>query len=117
MAAASCRDSREVGTGANRVPMSPTGAQTWSQDGSWIAFERVSAPTTGIYKVHADGSGLTQMISDSAPANNYGGLVWSPNGSKFAFCAMNTSNYHMELFTLEHGRTPVRPRFRTSRMT
>jgi len=68
----------EVGTGGQPGYRCHRLGPTWSQDGSWIAFERVSAPTTGIYKVHADGSGLTQMISDSAPANNYGGLVCRP---------------------------------------
>lgn len=58
------------------------GNPTWSPDGSWIAFVMGSDHGADLWKVHPDGTGLTQPTqntgSDELP-------VWSPDGSRIAF--------------------------------
>lgn len=59
----------------------------WSPDGSWITF---TATTTGstpeytsdIYKVRADGTGLTRVTDDH---DLTGGAAWSPDGRRLVF--------------------------------
>jgi TolB protein len=55
---------------------------TWSPDGSWIAFVMGRNPGADLWKIHPDGTGLTQLTEstgwDELP-------VWSPDGSKIAF--------------------------------
>ena len=57
-------------------------APAWSADGSKIAFESNSDGDNEIYVMNADGTGRTQLTSnssdDSAP-------TWSPDGSRIAF--------------------------------
>ncbi len=58
------------------------GSPTWSPDGSWIAFVMGRDHGAELWKIHPDGTGLTQLTqstgSDELP-------VWSPDGSRIAF--------------------------------
>lgn len=55
---------------------------TWSPDGSWIAFVMGRDHGADLWKIHPDGTGLTQVTQspgwDELP-------MWSPDGSKIAF--------------------------------
>lgn len=58
------------------------GSPTWSPDGSWIAFVMGRDHGADLWKIHPDGTGLTQLTQsthwDELP-------VWSPDGSRIAF--------------------------------
>jgi Tol biopolymer transport system component len=66
-------DQRKLADGAN---------PTWSPDGSWIAFVMGRDHGADLWKIHPDGTGLTQLTQstgwDELP-------VWSPDGSRIAF--------------------------------
>jgi Tol biopolymer transport system component len=57
----------------------------WSPDGAWIAFSSVHTDGSEvIYKIHPDGTGLTDLggVSGSAEC-----AEWSPDGAKILFCS------------------------------
>ena len=66
----------------------------WSPDGEWLAYERVDVlqkerPAeryAGLWRIGADGSGLTELLNAGAPAD-YEPIVagWSPDGSHILF--------------------------------
>lgn len=58
-----------------------------------------------IYTVNADGSDLTQLTNISSYYDRYGGLSWSPDGSKLAFCFSNASI--AELYTMNADGTNI----------
>jgi Tol biopolymer transport system component len=59
------------------VAQGGSGGLSWSPDGSMLAFD--SGPGSGIYVVHADGSGV-RHVNDNGTRPS-----WSPNGSRLAF--------------------------------
>src|SRR5260370_10241756 len=77
-----------------------SGGLAWSPDGSTLAFHssrgNPRTPTSALYTVRADGSGLRRIFSD-------GGVepCWSPDGSRIAFSRDG------ELFTLAPAVTDV----------
>lgn len=66
----------KYGAGVTHVPNTQPGDQwpTWSLDGQWLSFTRGGDLTThfggNYFKIHADGSGLTQLTFLSNDANN-----------------------------------------------
>lgn len=67
------------------------GGPAWSPDGRKIAFvvsngARVglNKPSSDIYAINSDGTGLTKILSDSG--ENLG-FTWSPDGTKIAFAS------------------------------
>jgi Tol biopolymer transport system component len=61
----------------------------WSPDSQWIAFA-TGQPTPGLYVIHPDGTGLSQIgpnITDDAedPRAAYVGISWSPDSTHLAF--------------------------------
>jgi Tol biopolymer transport system component len=66
-------------------------SETWSPDGSQIAFGAyvVKADSTALYVVDADGSGLRQIVSTDVGAVT---AQWSPDGKWIAF----TSRYRSQ---------------------
>ncbi len=72
------------------------GEPTWQPNGDWILFVRY-APGDGpmrIYKVRADGTGLTAITPEW-----YANPIWSPDGTKFA-CVGGTETTD-ELYVLD----------------
>jgi hypothetical protein len=63
-------DSHEVGTNVH--------AFSWAPDGRRLAFDAVDGPTSEVFVVNADGSGLRSVGFGRAPA-------WSPVGDQIAF--------------------------------
>jgi Tol biopolymer transport system component len=58
------------------------GSPTWSPDGSWIAFVMGRDHGADLWKIHPDGTGLTQLTQSTGSAEL---PVWSPDGSQIAF--------------------------------
>jgi len=56
--------------------------ETWSPDGSKIAFASGTAGGSDIYVMNADGSGVVRLTSDLQDNME---PAWSPDGSKIAF--------------------------------
>jgi Tol biopolymer transport system component len=64
----------------------------WSPDGKWIAvFSDRSGPLQ-IWKIHPDGSGLTQ-VTDAATNTAY--AIWSPDGKRMAAASTKTSTTYL----------------------
>lgn len=62
----------------------------WSPDGKSILFTAGrSAEHEGVYLIHADGSGLRPVLSDSV--NEYRYPSWAPDGRRFAVASWNPS--------------------------
>jgi len=74
-------------------PGSGVGRFTWSPDGVWLAFERWEAtsedglPTPlGLWRVRADGTGLSEVYGNADPLNAQSRLAgWSPDGQYLLF--------------------------------
>jgi len=87
-------DPRDCGGGA----CSAGGGLAWSPDGSMLAFHSRpgsggSVPS-GIYVVHADGSGLHRITGDGVQPS------WSPDGKRIAFTRYDGFANGFDLFTV-----------------
>jgi Tol biopolymer transport system component len=78
--------------GSGERQLYPPNAQTigglfpdWSPDGNWIAFSGLRADgSETIYRVHPDGSGLTDL---GAPDGSAECAEWSPDATKILVCS------------------------------
>ncbi|MDP9301369.1 MAG: hypothetical protein M3P43_10820 [Actinomycetota bacterium] len=68
--------------GSHQRKLVDGGYPTWSPDGSWIGFVMGRDHGADLWKIHPDGTGLTQL-TQSTGWNEL--PVWSPDGSKIAF--------------------------------
>ncbi|MAF10655.1 hypothetical protein CMK11_09400 [Candidatus Poribacteria bacterium] len=55
----------------------------WSPDGQWIAFSTITSSARDIYRVQADGAGLTNLTSSDDALCWHGS--WSPDGTRIAY--------------------------------
>jgi Tol biopolymer transport system component len=86
--------------GSNPTNLTPNTPQTsevspaWSPDGAKIAFMRSAGANVegGVYVMNADGSNQTRVPI----ASPVGSVVWSPDGTKFAYSAAR--NNVMDIF-------------------
>lgn len=88
----------------------------WSPDGSWIAFESQST-TSGsgnaeIWKVRADGSGLTQLAAESGKA--YRDPAWAPGGGVIAYSRIKSGAPTYEIWIMEADDGGRKTRISTS---
>lgn len=78
------------GTNLQRLTDRDFGGPTWSPDGKKIALVvsrfpwGLDKPSSDIYVINSDGTGLTKLISDSG--ENLG-FTWSPDGKQLAFAS------------------------------
>jgi Tol biopolymer transport system component len=72
--------------GSDQRKLAYGASPTWSPDGAWIAFVVGRDHGADLWKMHPDGTGLTQLThstgSDQLP-------TWSPKGSRVAFLREN----------------------------
>lgn len=83
--------------GSGQAVLSQGGGPQWPDfhpSGSPIIFSRPITSDYDVVRVNADGSGLTQILS-----NTYGDYFtrWSPDGNKFTFYTFFGSNYTPEV--------------------
>ncbi len=78
---------------------------SWSPDGEWIVFEaRQPAPSEDgyrgqIWKVHADGSGKTQLTADAAFDDRQPN--WSPTGERILFQRRALPDGQWDVYTID----------------
>jgi len=76
----------------------------WSPDGEWIAFLSDRSGKYEIWKVRADGSGLTQMTHE--PGREVIAPVWSPDGRKLLYQVRNVNSYIIDASRPGAEQTP-----------
>jgi hypothetical protein len=64
----------------------------WSPDGSRIAFDRNVAGNVDVWVMDAEGSGMTQLTTDSATDAS---PAWSPDGTQLAFVSFRDGNFEI----------------------
>ncbi len=76
-------------------------APRWSSDGKSIAFANEQG---GLYRINADGTNLTQLVSDVAVES----IAWSPDNLHIAFTAYRDANREFaNLYLLDLGGSRV----------
>jgi len=70
----------------------------WSPDGTKIAFRSTRSGVSDLYVMNADGSGVTQLTSDSATE---GRPAWSPEGTKIAFASTRDGNWEIYVMNVD----------------
>jgi Tol biopolymer transport system component len=83
---------------------------SWSPNGDWIAFLNESGFQGDLFLVRPDGSDLSRLTYSNDISRD-GNLVWSPDGSRIGFSALQDGR--IEIFTLEveralHGQSSIR---------
>ena len=63
----------------------------WSPDGNWIAFLSDRSGKYEIWKIHPDGTGLTQMTFE--PGRDVIAPVWSPDSRRLLYQVRNVNSY------------------------
>jgi Tol biopolymer transport system component len=94
------------------------GNPTWSPDGSWIAFVMGRDHGADLWKIHPDGTGLTQLTQvtgwDELP-------VWSPDGSRITFLSqrvlylVNADGTGLSILADIKGAFPFQPQWSPDR--
>jgi TolB protein len=89
---------RPNGTGVRRLtilpdPNSPFSAPDWSPDGTQLVFTSPSPSSRHgqVYRINADGSGLTQLTHSHGFDND--NASWSPDGSKIVLKRQGSGEY------------------------
>jgi Tol biopolymer transport system component len=75
---------------------------SWSPDGLKIAFDR-GFVYRDIYKMNADGTGVTQLTSGSVNADP----TWSPDGTKIVFSRATSPGGVQDVYTMNADGTAV----------
>jgi Tol biopolymer transport system component len=65
----------------------------WSPAGDWLAFYSDCDGERDIYKVHTDGSDLTQLTATSGSYNWF--PAWSADGKEITFSSNRSGKYHI----------------------
>ncbi len=73
------------------------GAPTWSPDGKQLAFESYRSQDLDIWRINADGTGLTNLTPDE-PTYDYA-PAWSPDGKTILFTGWATGNKQLYSIT------------------
>jgi TolB protein len=77
----------------------------WSPDGKTLYFAAGRKHEPSIWRIGADGEGLTRLTPEGVTAS---GPALSPNGQRLAYSAMKKRSYGPELFVSDVAGTPGR---------
>jgi Tol biopolymer transport system component len=75
-----------------RLPLDGLTGPSWSPDGKQLVFSGAKGGITDLYTVDADGSNLTQLMSDK---NGDAQPQWSPDGKTIAFSTERGPGTHL----------------------
>jgi len=77
----------------------------WSPDEELLAFLSTRGGTPDIYRMNADGSGVTRLTDDTAADSN---PSWSPDGNRIVFASDRDSNgWTKDLYTMNANGTAI----------
>lgn len=77
----------------------------WSPDEELLAFVSTRDGTPDIYRMNADGSGVTRLTDDTAADSN---PSWSPDGNRVVFASDRDSNgWIKDLYTMNANGTAI----------
>jgi len=82
----------------------------WSPDGKTILFSaprfgEPGQPSSNVYTIHPDGTGLVQLTHATGGTMNNGADSWSPDGTRIAFVSNRTGTY--QIWTMNADGTNV----------
>ncbi|GEM_PF-2087620 len=79
----------------------------WSPDGLRVAFG-VGFPSTAIFIIRADGTGLTTVEAVSASVQSVGQFEWSPDGKRLAYAAKYSGDASAQIYLVNADGTEKR---------
>jgi Tol biopolymer transport system component len=90
-------------------PVNLTGGQghsdvypAWSLDGTQIVFARMVDDVRAVFRMNADGSGVTRVTPEGLPGAATG-PYWSPAGDRIAYWGWNGESYDVYLVDPDGG--------------
>jgi TolB protein len=95
------------GTGQTNITNFPNAQEdrpAWSADGTQLAFTSNRTGTSDVFRMAADGSGVTQLTAD--PSNDFLS-AWSPSGAQIAFTTGRDSSFEIYSMSAVDGSDPV----------
>jgi TolB protein len=83
-------------------------APAWSPDGTHIAFTRRRRALASLAVADQDGGDRTRITGRSLDVESYGGIDWSPDGSRIVFGGLGDDDPAMEIYVVAPDGSDLR---------